>query len=45
MITGYRLEITKEWIYGANAVHSAIIPTIAISESPNALKSPFIHKF
>jgi len=45
MITGDRLEITKEWIYGANAVHSAIIPTIAISESPNALKSPFIHKF
>ena len=44
-ITEDRLEITKEWIYGANAVHSAIIPTIAISESPNALKSPFIHKF
>ena len=44
-ITEDRLEITKEWIYGANAVHSAIIPTIAISESPNALKSPFIHEF
>jgi len=44
-ITEDRIEITKEWIYGANAVHSAMIPTIAISESPNALKSPSIHKF
>ena len=45
MITEDRLEIIKEWIYGANAVHSAITPTIAISEIPNALKSPSIHKF
>ena len=35
-----QVEITKEWIYRINEAQIATIPTIAIRDSPNALKSP-----
>ena len=41
-ILGNQVEIVKGWIYAPNAVQSAITPTTAIREIPNALKSPIM---
>ena len=41
-IIGHFVEIVKEWFYRPNTAYAVTIPTTAIREIPNALKSPFM---